>query len=150
MNRLATSKIGFVVVIAIILITMTALSPLSKPRPPVGVLISLDPTIIRENETSKLTLSVENSDLKTHIITSFFDTSPRISIYAGNEQRLHDNTYSFTIEASDPSEERVFTVTGSLDEKVSSSDYPIALHVYVDGNALSKAWDDVVLTIRKF
>lgn len=135
--------------LALAFVVIIATPSIFKPKAPIEVAVSLNPTSIKENETSKLTLSVKNTDLKTHTIRFVFDTNPLIAIYAGSEQLLHNNAYSFAIEASDPSEERVFTVAGSLDEKVSSSDYPIAVHVYVDGNALSEAWNDVVLTIRQ-
>lgn len=147
---MATSPIITVIIILVVVFFIAlVLPPMLAPSPPISVKSSLDPSTIRENERAKLTLSFENSDLKTHDIKLVFDTSPRILIYAGTEQLLQDKTYSFTLEAVDPSEERVFTVTGSLEEKVSSCEYPINLKIYVDGNELQKTWDDIVLIVKK-
>jgi uncharacterized protein (DUF58 family) len=144
-----SSIIGVVLILAFFGVIMTVLPGALRPKPPIEVNVSLSPTTIKENEIAKLTLSLKNSDLKTHQIRIVFDTNPRILVYAGTEQLLRDYTFSLTLEASKPSDERVFTMTGVLEERVSSSDYPVTLKIYVDGNELAKTWDDAVLTVKK-
>jgi hypothetical protein len=119
------------------------------PKPSVEVHLSLDPSTIKENQSARLTLSLKNLDLKTHQLTIVFNVNPRIQVYAGTEQLLQNYTFSLRLEASQPADERVFTMTGSLEPGISSSDYPISLNVYDNGNELNKAWDDVTLTITK-
>jgi hypothetical protein len=149
-STVANSRLlGLLVVLVAFIIFMTVLSPMFGAKPPIEVNLSLSPTTIKENEAAKLTVLLKNLDLKTHNIRFVFDTTPRISIYAGAEKLLADNAYSFTLEATDPSEEKVFTVKGSLEEKTSRAEYPIDLKVYVDGNGLLKTWDDILLDVRK-
>jgi hypothetical protein len=119
------------------------------PKPPIEVHPSLNPSTIKEEESAQLTLSLKNLDLKTHQIKIVFDVNPRIVVYAGTEVLLQDHTFSLTLDASKPSEERVFTMTDLLETKISSSNCPINLKVYVDENELSKTWDDITLTIKK-
>jgi hypothetical protein len=119
------------------------------PKPSVEVHLSLNPSTIRENEIAQLTVSLKNLDLKTHQLKLAFDINPRILVYAGTEQLLQDDTFLLTLEASQPSDERIFTMTGVLEAKSSSCDYPISLKVYENGNELSKTWNDITLTIKK-
>ena len=139
---------GIILLVAATIILISA-SQYFQPKQPIEVVWSLDPSTIKENERSKLTLTFNNLDLKTHEIQVFFGTSPRISIYEGNEHLLQQNTYTFTLEASDPSEQRVFTLRGTLEAGTLSSQYLIPYSVCVDGKELPKNWDEPVLTIQR-
>lgn len=138
--------IFFLVAIAIITISIHYVP---KPKPSIEVRCSLDPKTIKESERSELTLTLNNLDLRTHEIKILFDTSHRVSIYEGNEHPLQENAYTFVLEAADPSEQRVFSISGNLEAGTLSSQYPILFGIYVDGNELSKTWDAPVLTILK-
>lgn len=145
---------GFLPVIAVVVLVALAIfvifmSQSFQPKPPIEVMWSLDPSVVKENERSKLTLTFSNLDLKTHEVKVSFDTSPRILVYEGNEHLLQQNKYTFVLEASDPSEQRVFTLSGNLEAGTLGSQYPILFNVLVDGNELSKNWSDPVLTIQK-
>ena len=150
--RRRNSGLGQIILIvifaAIIFVLVISFVP-KGPKPPVDIECSLDPLTITQNERSLLTISIENLDLKTHEIKFVFDASSRISIYAGTERLLEQNTYAFTLDATNPSERKAFTMSGSLDQKVSSAQYPILLKVYVNGNELAKNWDDLLLTVRR-
>jgi hypothetical protein len=143
------SIIGVLAVLVLSGIAITSLPAALRPKPPIEVNASLSPTTVRENEVARLTLSLKNLDLKTHEVYIVFDVNPRMLIYAGTEQLLENNTFSLTLEASRSSDERIFTLTGFLEGKISSSDYPVSLKIYVDGVQLSKTWDDLTLTIKK-
>ena len=140
--------IAIIFVVALILVSVYVVRHFS-PKPPIEVAYSLEPSTIKENERSQLILTFNNIDLKTHEIGIVFAISHRISVYEGSERLLQENTYSFVLEATDPSEQRVFTVSGSLEEGTLSSQYPISFRVFVDGNELRKTWDDPILTIQK-
>ena len=143
------AQVILVVILAVIIVVAILLSIPKGPKPPIEVRCSLASSTINENEFSVLTVSIKNLDLKTHKITLVFDASSRISIYAGTERLLQQNMYTLTLDATDPSQQKVFTVSGSLDQKVSSAQYPLVLKVYVDGNELKKNWDDLLLTVKR-
>ena len=147
-NSGVSPLIGVIILIALAAIIIVMLQPFS-PKPSIEVAWSLEPPTVKENERSRLTLSFTNIDLKTYEIKVFFDTSPRLSIYEGNEHLLQQNTYAFTLEASDPSEQRVFTLSGTLEAGTLSSQYSIPFSVYIDGKELPKNWDEPILTIQR-
>jgi len=140
--------VAIILIIALIGATIY-IAQLFSPKPPIEVAYSLEPSTIKEGERSQLTLTFNNIALRTHEIEIVFDISHRISIYEGSERLLRENTYSFVLEATDPSEQRVFTVSGSLEAGTLSSQYPIAFRVFVDGNDLRKTWGDPILTVQK-
>lgn len=124
------------------------------PKPPIEISkLSIEPSPVKEGEKSILIVSVKNLDLKTHEIKFIFDVGPRVLMYAGAEQLLPKSNsfyvYTFTLEAADPAEERVFAVTTTLEEGISSADYTLSLMVFIDGEELRKTWDDLALTVRK-
>ena len=85
-----------VVVLAVIFIGLTSLG--RTPNLPIKVTSSLVPLTTKENEPVKLTVSVKNLDTEFHEVELVFNTSSRIQIFAGTEQHLENNTYSFTID----------------------------------------------------
>jgi len=140
--------IGILAIAALVIIAILILQ-FARPKPMVEVMYAIDPSTIKENERSKLTVTFKNVDLKTHEIAVAFEISPRISVYGGNEYLLQDNTYTFRLEATDSDERRVFTISGNLETGTISSQYLIHFSVYVDGDKLSQNWDTPILTIRE-
>lgn len=140
--------IAVILVVALIFVSVYAFRHFS-PKPPIEVVYSLEPSTIKEKERAHLILTLNNVDLSTHEIGIVFDISHRISVHEGSERLLQENMYSFVLEAADPSEQRVFTVSGSLEEGTLSSQYPISFRVFVDGNELRKTWGDPILTVQK-
>jgi hypothetical protein len=140
-----------IVVIALLIVAIAAVSLLNAhhPESPIEVLGSLEPSTIKVGERSKLTLTFNNLDLKTHEVTLIFNTNPRILIYEGSEQLLQNNSYTFILEAADPSETRVFTLTGNIESGILSANYPIAYSVHADGNRIQQSWSDAILTIQR-
>jgi len=153
-NKLRSENSGYLRSIGIIVMAAAAIIILStvrfyQPKPPIEIEGVLDPLTIKVNERSTLTLTVKNLNLETHEIKVIFDTSRHISIFEGNQHLLEHNTYTFILEAADPSEQRVFTLSGTLEVGTLSSQYLIAFNVYVGGDKLQKNWDDPILTIQK-
>ncbi len=120
----------------------------TNPDSIVTVTASLKPSTVKEQESATLKLKFENNDLDHHQISCVFETSFRVSFYAGN-QLISDKTYSLTIDAGDPAEERELTVKGYLEEGVSTADYIINLSLYVDGNSVSQESQKITLTVIK-
>lgn len=143
------------VVVAIILLAVLAgilayvFSQFGEQKPLVEVVSSLEPSTVKEGERAMLVLNFKNVDLKTHEITVTFSVGPHISIYEGNELPLQQNRYSFVLEASNPSEQRAFGVSGTLETGTLSAEYLIAFNVSVDGQDEQKHWSEPILTIQK-
>lgn len=141
-------------VVAIILLIIFAgimayFSQVGRQKPPVEVSSSIEPSTIKENKQAVLYLTFKNVDLRAHEITVTFKVGPRISIYEGTESLLQQNTYSFDLEASNPSEQRAFGISGTLEPGTLSAQYSIAFTVTVDGKDEPKHWTEPVLTIQK-
>lgn len=114
---------------------------------------SINPSSVKEGDKAIITINVKNLDLKTNEIKLIFSAGPRVSIYAGEEQLLlksnNNYLYSFKMKAEDPTEERVFSVSVTLEEGISKADYHLSLTVYVDGEKMKKTWGDLILTVKK-
>ena len=135
-----------VVIIAIVLISLSLYSG-SLPKPPIDVNPTIDTSSIKVEQYATITIAMKNNDLKTHQIEFYFETSPKISIFAGTESKLVDNRYIITMDATSVSDTRAFTLTGTLDNQESSSTFPLVLHVTVDGTELQKTWGDFSIKV---
>ena len=135
-----------IVIIAIVLIAQ-GLYIGSLPKPPIDVNPSIDTSSIKVGQYATITISMKNNDLKTHQIEFYFETSPKISVFAGTESKLVDNRYSITMDATSVNDNRAFTLTGTLDSQEASSTFPIVLHVTVDGTELQKTWGDLSVQV---
>jgi len=145
------------IMVALALVIVISIAILFRPSSqqlPIEISdFSIKPSSVKEGNKATITVNVKNVDLKTHQIKFLFNVSPRVSMYAGAEQLLpKDNSfyvYNFTLEAADPTEKRLFTVTATLEEGTSRVDYPLSLTVSFDGEELKKTWDDLTLTVEK-
>ena len=148
----ASRKKVFVVLVAIVVIAVVGWS-LTQSKHPGSVRFFIDRSVIKHGKNATITVAVENFDLKTHVVEYRFNVSHRLLIYEGAENLLPRNdsecVFTYTLEASIPSEERVFVVVGTLEEGVLSATYPISLAVYFDGNELEKTWSDLTLTVER-
>jgi hypothetical protein len=135
-----------IVIIAIILIAQSLYSN-SLPKPPIDVNPSIDTSSIKVGQYATITISMKNNDLKTHQIEFYFETSPKISVFAGTESKLVDNRYAITMDATSVGDTRAFTLTGTLDSQAASSTFPLVLHVTVDGTELQKTWGDFSIQV---
>ena len=135
-----------VVIIAVILIGVSLYSG-SLPKPPIDVNPSIDTSSIKVGQSATITIAMKNNDLKTHQIEFYFETSPKISVFAGAESKLVDNRYTITMDATSVGDTRAFTLTGTLDSQESSSTFPLVLHVTVDGTELQKTWGDFSIQV---
>ncbi len=143
-----------VIGIVILLIVMVFLARFAIPKPPIKIKnYSLNPTSIRSGKHAVISLIIKNVDLQTHEVSLYFEVNPRVTIYAGAEQLLPKSdskySYTFTLNAENPSEDRVFTVTGTLEQGISRVEYPIKLEVIVDGKRIDKNWNDITLIVKK-
>ena len=145
-TKLILLAVVAVVIIAIILIALSLYSS-SLPKPPIDVNPSIDTSSIKVGQYATITISMKNNDLKTHQIEFYFETSPKISVFAGTESKLVDNRYAITMDATSVGDTRAFTLTGTLDNQASSSIFPLVLHVTVDGTELQKTWDDFSIQV---
>jgi hypothetical protein len=128
-----------VVIIAIALIGLNLYNN-SLPKPPIDVNPSIDTSSIKVGQRATITIVMKNNDLKTHQIEFYFETSPKISVFAGTESKLEDNRYTITMDATSIGDTRAFTLTGTLDNQQSSATFPLILHVTVDGTELKRTW----------
>ena len=135
-----------VVIIAVILIGVSLYSG-SLPKPPIDVNPSIDTSSIKVGQSATITIAMKNNDLKTHQIEFYFEASPKISIFAGTESKLVDNRYAITMDATSVSDNRAFTLTGTLDSQEASSTFPLVLHITVDGTELQKTWGDFSIQV---
>ena len=135
-----------VVIIAIALIGLNLYNS-SLPKPPIDVNPSIDTSSIKVGQPAKITIALKNNDLKTHEIEFYFETSPKITVFAGTENQLEDNRYTITMDATSVTDTRAFTLTGTLDNQASTSTFPLVLHVTVDGTELQKTWGDFSIQV---
>lgn len=124
-------------------------------RQPTGqVKFSINRSVIKQDENATITVIVENIYRKEHIVEYRFEVREnRVTIYEGAERPLpligSQYTFNFTLNATVPSDTRLFDVTGTLEEGVSSATYPISLTVLFDGEELDKTWPDLALTVER-
>ncbi len=150
MERRTVFKI--VLLLALLTIVMYGSSSLFSsimPKPPIDVIPSIDHSSIDVGQRATITIDFKNNDLKTHDIQLIFVASPKISFFAGSENTLTNNAYSFRIDATSPSDTRAFTLTALLDSGESSTTYTIILRVYVDGTELQRTWKDFSLVVSR-
>lgn len=154
------SRIIVLLVIALIvavalLVYFVGFQPSSPPQSVRITGFSLGSLDMREGENTTLTVVVENLNRSiNHQIEYRFNVSRMISIYAGRGGPLLNRvssyyTYNFTLEMTDPSLTKEFTVTGIIHEDVQFSGYLLVFSVYVDGEKLQKTWSDLTLIIRE-
>ena len=123
------------------------------PKPPIKIKeYSIEPSSIKAGKSATITMTIKNVDLKTHEISLYFKVSPRVIIYTGAEQPLPYSdsryVYTFSMSAEDPTEDRAFTLTATLESGSSRADYPIVLEVKVDGRIIQKNWKDITITVK--
>lgn len=143
-----------IIIFIAILLVYWAYHGFFVPKSPIEISnFSIKPSFIKEGKRASITVGVRNLDMKTHEIKLIFKVSPRVLIFKGAEQPLPKEnsfyTYTFTLDAADPEEERIFTVTATLEEGISRADYPLSLSVLVDGKELRKTWKDLSLTVQR-
>ncbi len=116
------------------------------------VRFSIDSAVIKRGENATITVTVENVEMKEYIVEYRFNASGRLSIYEGAERLLPrigaQYVFNYTLDASIPSETRVFVVVGNLEEGISSATYPISLAIYFDGEKRDKTWSDLTLKVE--
>ncbi|MFQ5758695.1 MAG: hypothetical protein ACE5IF_03360 [Candidatus Bathyarchaeia archaeon] len=144
-------KTLFAFLVAIVVIAAVGLWSLKQPAGLVK--FSIDRSVIKHGENATITVTVENFDKLTHNVEYRFRVNARVSIYEGAEKPLprigSQYTFNYTLEATIPSDTRVFVVIGSLEELVLSATYPISLTVFFDGEELEKTWSDLTLTVEE-
>jgi hypothetical protein len=86
--------------------------------------------------------------LKVSLNPSTIKANSKVTIYSGNNP-LIDNKYSFVLDASDPSEERIFNVDALLEEWVSGSEYTIFVNLYVDGDEIGEESQKLTLSVKE-
>ena len=122
-------------------------------QPSEQVKFSIDRPVIKQGENATITVTVENFDKLTHDVEYKFNVNHRISIYEGAEKLLpligSQYTFNYTLEATIPSETRIFVVVGTLEEGISSATYPISLAIYFDGKEQEKRWNNLTLTVEE-
>jgi len=144
-------KTLFVVLVVIAVIAMVGFWFSMQPTEPVA--FSIDLPVIKKGENATLTVTVKNLDLKMHFVEYRFEVNDKVSIYEGAEELLPRTglvyTFNYTLEATIPSDTRVFVVTGTLEEGTPSITYSISLIIYFDGREIEKTWNDLNLKVEK-
>ena len=153
MNREKTSiwriiLLVFAVFIIIIIVVIGFYRNPSDQNSSVTLKASLEPSTVKVGENSRLKLEFKNQDLESHQISCVFQANPKVIIYSGNDP-LVDNEFSFSLEASDPEEERVLFVNALLDEWVFSSEYTINVSLHVDGEELVEESQKLTLSVKE-
>jgi hypothetical protein len=143
-----TILLVFIILIIIVIAVITFYENPTDQKSPVTLTASLEPSTVKVGENSRLTLKFKNQDLESHHISCIFTANPKIIIYSGNNP-LVNNEYSFNLEASDPTEERILTVQSLLGEFVSSSDYVIHISLRVDGVEIVEQSQKLTLSVKE-
>lgn len=125
-----------------------------NPGEPVKVLeFSVSPSEIGMAQNSTLKIMLENLDKRSHNIKLIFGADPSISfLKPGGEVLAKEGsnfTYSFVLESAQSTTLMQFLVKGRLQETVSFTGYPISLRVTADGTAVTTAWSDITLTVKR-
>ena len=141
----------FVVLVVVVILAAVGLWSWRHPDGPVQ--FSMNRSVIKEGENATITVTVKNVQMKEYIVEYRFNASDKLSIYEGAERLLprigSQYVFNFTLDASIPSETRVFVVVGDLEEAISSATYPISLAIYLDGKGLEKTWNDLILKVER-
>ena len=141
-----------IVLVAIVIVVIIVVGYISfKPTPnlPIKISYSLDPSTVKENDPAKLTFSITNVNETFHDIRFVFNTTSRLKIYAGADELLKDNTYNFTIDSYERTQDREFTVVGSLEENIASSKYQIQLQVFLNEEIIPELSRTIYLTVTR-
>jgi hypothetical protein len=138
----------FAVFIIIVIVVIGFYRNPSDQNSSVTLKASLEPSTVKVGENSRLKLEFKNQDLESHKISCVFQANPKVIIYSGNDP-LVDNEFSFSLEASDPEEERVLFVNALLDEWVFSSEYTINVSLHVDGEELVEESQKLTLSVKE-
>jgi hypothetical protein len=138
----------FAVFIIIVIVVIGFYRNPSDQNSSVTLKASLEPSTVKVGENSRLKLEFKNQDLESHKISCVFQANPKVIIYSGNDP-LVDNEFSFSLEASDPEEERVLFVNALLDEWVFSSEYTINVSLHVDGEELVEESQKLTLLVKE-
>ncbi len=136
--------LGFLIIIVIAVLLFQ--NP-SEQESSVTLKAKLNPSTVKVGENSRLTLEFKNQDLESHQISCTFKANPKVTIYSGNDP-LAENEYSFILEASDPTEERIFNVNALLEEWITGSEYTIYVSLHVDGNELVEESQKLTLSVK--
>jgi hypothetical protein len=141
----------FVVLMVIVVIAIVGFWFSRQPTEPAA--FSIDRSVIKNGENATLTVTVKNLDLKRHFVEYRFEVNDKVSIYEGAEELLPRAglvyTFNYTLEATIPSETRVFVVVGTLEGGISSATYPISLAIYFDEDEIEKTWNDLNLKVEE-
>jgi len=134
-------------------VILAAVGLWSFRQPDGPVQFSMDRSVIKNGENATITVSVKNIQMKEYKVEYRFNASGRLWVYEGAERLLPrvgaQYVFNYTMDASIPSETRVFVVVGTLEEGISSATYPISLAIYFDGEKLDKSWSDLTLKVEE-
>lgn len=150
-KKAGIGRIILLVIIVFIIIVVVYIGFYQNPsnqNSPVTLKASLEPSKVKVGENSRLKLEFKNQDLESHQISCVFEVNSKVIIYSGNDP-LVDNEYSLSLEASDPTEERILYVNALLEEWVSSSKYTIKVSFYVDGEELVEESQKLTLLVEE-
>lgn len=140
-------------VIFVVIVVTAAVGLWFLMRPTGTVEFSIDRSVIKKGENATITVTVENFDKRTHNVEYRFKVSYRVLIHKGAEEPLprigSEYIFNYTLEATIPSDTRVFVAIGALEEGVSSATYPISLTIYFDGKGQEKTWSDLTLKVEE-
>lgn len=142
----------FVVLVVVVILAAVGLWSFRQPAAEL-VRFSIDRSVIKDGENATITVTFKNIQMKEYIVEYQFNASDRLWIYEGAERLLPrigaQYVFNYTLDASIPSETRVFVVVGTLEEGISSATYPISLAIYLDGEGQQKTWNDLTLKVEK-
>ena len=136
-----------IVIAAIIYSVVISFEP--ENNLPIKISYSLDPSTVKENEIATLTFSITNNNETFHDIEFVFHTNSRLKIYSGTEEIFDNTPYKFTIGDYERTQNREFTVAGSLKENIASSKYQIQLQVSLDQQILPDLSKTIYLTVTR-
>ena len=140
----------FLILVAIVVVAAVAFWLWKQPPGPVT--FTIDRPVIKQDENATITITIENRDLKRHIVEYRFNVSSWVLVHEGAERLLPrigpEYVFNYTIEATDPEKTKAFLVIGTLEEGVSSATYPISLTISFDGKDLEKTWSNITLKVE--
>ena len=153
-SRIIVLLLVALIVAVAILVYYIGFQPSSLPPPVRITRFSLDSLDIKEGQNTTLRVDIENLNrTRDHQIEYRFNVSKMVLMYAPGGTLLNrvDSyyNYNFTLETTDPSRTKEFTVTGTIHGDVQFSGYLLAFSVYVEGEELQKTWNDLTLTVRE-
>jgi len=153
-SRIIVLLVVALIVAVALLIYFVGFQPSSPPQSVRITRFSIDLLDMKEDQNTTLTVVIENLNrTRDHEIEYRFNVSQRVLIHAVGGTLLNRvgsyYSYNFTLETTDPTQTKEFTVSGTISEDVEFSGYSLAFSVYVDGEKLQKTWSDLTLIIRK-